>query len=106
MVEKEKSIGLNKMAYEIKKRVILNLNKKSEFKNIHTVGGEKILPPHELQIISYPDVEGFYLLYIDNNGEVITDTYHETLINALDQAEYEFNVLPSEWRQERITPWL
>ena len=105
MVEKEKSIGLNKMAYEIKKRVILNLNK-SEFKNIHTVGGEKILPPHELQIISYPDVEGFYLLYIDNNGEVITDTYHETLINALDQAEYEFNVLPSEWRQERITPWL
>jgi hypothetical protein len=85
------------MDYQIKKCIVLNLKKKDEFKNIHTVRGEKILPPHELQIVAYPDVEGFYLLYLDSNGEVITDTFHESLVKALEQAEWEFNVLPNEW---------
>jgi hypothetical protein len=85
------------MTYKIQKRIVLNLNEKHGFKNIHTVKGEKIPPPHELQIVTYSDVEGFYLLYIDLEGEVITDTYHESLTKAFEQAAWEFNVLPSEW---------
>jgi len=84
------------MEYEIKKSVVLILRAK-KLKTIHTVNEKQIQPPHELQIVSYPDVEGFYLLYLDASGEVITDTYHETLEKAQDQAKWELNVLPSEW---------
>lgn len=40
---------------------------------------------------------GYYLLYLDESGEEITDTYHDSLEKALDQAKWEFNVEPDEW---------
>ena len=43
-----------------------------------------------------PD-RGYYLLYLDEAGEEITDTYHDSLEQALDQAKWEFNVEPDEW---------
>jgi hypothetical protein len=45
-----------------------------------------------------PDI-GYYLLYLDDQGEEMTDTYHETLDAALAQANAEFGVTKGEWRK-------
>jgi hypothetical protein len=50
-------------------------------------------------IAQLPPDEGFYLLYLDANGDEITDTYHESLEKALSQAKWEFNVEVDEWEQ-------
>jgi len=63
-----------------------------------------LLPaPAELRIVQ-EDVprngishSGFYLLYLDDNNAEMTDTWHETLEDAMAQAEWEFQVQPEEW---------
>lgn len=60
--------------------------------------GEKELPPASiLQIVKYPDDQGYYLLYMDEGGNELTDTYHDNLDGAMAQAEWEYLVKPSEW---------
>lgn len=61
------------------------------------VRGAELPAPHALVIAQLPPDEGFYLLYLDENGQEITDTYHDGLKQALDQAKWEFNVEPEEW---------
>jgi hypothetical protein len=64
----------------------------------HHYDGEKELPHAViLKIVKYDDVEGFYLLHFDTAGKEITDTFHESVEDALAQAEWEFQVKPSEW---------
>jgi hypothetical protein len=63
----------------------------------HLVGGAPIAKPSALRIVSYDGDPGFYLLYLDTEGKELTDTYHDTLEAALDQAEWEFGVTPDEW---------
>jgi hypothetical protein len=50
-----------------------------------------------LRISQYVGDPGFYLLYLDAEGNELTDTYHETLEKAMSQAEWEFDVRPDEW---------
>ena len=60
--------------------------------------GEKLLPvPAFLQVVQYAEDPGFYLLYLDQNGQELTDTYHETLAGAFEQARWEFSVESTEW---------
>ena len=66
-------------------------------KTRHYRGGAECSPPAELKIIQFSDDPGFYLLYCDDAGVEITDTYHETVEEAKAQAEFEFNVKPEEW---------
>ncbi|HLP41412.1 MAG TPA: hypothetical protein VK465_07895 [Fibrobacteria bacterium] len=66
----------------------------------HFLGQTELAPPSELVIVQYPEDPGFYLLYLDTDGEELTDTYHETLEKALDQAEWEFGVKPADWVSE------
>lgn len=63
----------------------------------HYQGNEPLPPPTQLQIMRYADDSGYYLLYLDAEGKKLTDTYHETLDEALAQATWEFGVEPSEW---------
>ena len=65
----------------------------------HHVGGVLMPPPAALRIVRYGQQEGFYLLYLNEGDEEMTDTWHATLEDALAQAEFEFRVAPSEWRQ-------
>lgn len=60
-------------------------------------GQNEIATPVELRITEYDDADGFYLFYCDDEGTELTDTYHDTLSDAMDQAEREFNVRPDEW---------
>ena len=43
------------------------------------------------------DATGFYLLYFDRRHIEVTDTFHETVKGAMEQAEFEFGIKPSEW---------
>jgi hypothetical protein len=60
-------------------------------------GQNEIATPVELRITKYDDTEGVYLFYCDDDGTELTDTYHDTVSDAMDQAGWEFNVRPDEW---------
>jgi hypothetical protein len=61
---------------------------------------DEILPkPSTLAIAQVGSDPGYYLLYLDDEGEEMTDTYHETLDAAFDQAEAEFDVTKAEWKR-------
>jgi hypothetical protein len=66
-------------------------------KTNHYYGDEKLPVPSSLKIVKFRDAEGVYLLYFDNKGNELTDTFHDTFEGALAQAEWEFGVKPDEW---------
>lgn len=41
--------------------------------------------------------DGFYLFRCDEAGAVVADTWHEDMKAAMEQAESEFGVRPSDW---------
>jgi hypothetical protein len=55
----------------------------------------------ELPIPTYVEIEeteeGFSLYYIGPNGECITDTWHQTLEDAMEQAKSEFEICHKDW---------
>jgi hypothetical protein len=63
----------------------------------HYNGGNPFPPTAELKIMRYEGTSGFYLLHFDIDGNELNDTYHDSLEDALHQAEYEFRIEPSEW---------
>ena len=67
-------------------------------KTRHYLGKSELPPPTELRIVQFAQDPGYYLLYFDDLGEELTDTYHDTLNEAMEQAEWEFGVRPEEWR--------
>lgn len=40
---------------------------------------------------------GFYLFSLDEAEEWVTDTWHESVDDAFDQAEFEFGLVRSDW---------
>lgn len=67
----------------------------------HTIrdkNGERGFPAFvSLEIAAYPGEESCYLFHICDDGQV-ADTWHQTLDDAFDQAEWEFGVRQGEWR--------
>jgi hypothetical protein len=63
----------------------------------HYLGNDLQPAPYELRIVRYSGDNGYYLLYLDSNGEEQNDTYHDTLERALEQARLEFSVREAEW---------
>ena len=70
---------------------------KATGKTTHIVGGEEIQQPISLQIATYGNAPGFYLFYLNGNNEIITDTWHETVEDAIEQAEWEFEIDRAKW---------
>jgi len=60
------------------------------------MNGNDFPPFVRLEIAQYPSDNGFYLLHICASGEV-ADTCHESMEEAMHQAEFEFGVQESEW---------
>ncbi len=58
----------------------------------HRVGDDSISNIYSVSISQYDEDDGFYLLYLDENGIEITDTYHNSLNDAVSQAEFEFHL--------------
>lgn len=94
--------------YLIHRRIVLKPHHVPTGKTRHTIGvlsddkgiipGPELPAPHELIIAQLPSDPGYYLLYLDERGNEINDTYHESLEKALDQAKWEFNVEFDEWQ--------
>lgn len=59
-----------------------------------------MLPPVRLEISTYPDDDGFFLRYLDADGCEMTDTRHQSLADAMHQAEFEFGVKPTDWQSQ------
>jgi hypothetical protein len=85
------------MNYKILKRVELLEHHVETGRTVHRRGLDKLPKPSALEIIKYPNDPGYYLLYLDSNGDWQTDTYHDSIAKALDQAQYEFLVGPDDW---------
>ena len=92
--------------YLIHRRITLKSHHQPTGKTRHTEGflgpeglisGPELARPHGLVIAQLPPDEGYYLLYLDQEGNEITDTYHDYLEAALAQAEWEFDIEPTEW---------
>ncbi len=64
---------------------------------LHTLNGVVLDSPHFLEIHRSVEAGGFYLYYLDRNREIQTDTFHDTLTGAKEQAEFEFGIPPSSW---------
>jgi hypothetical protein len=61
--------------------------------------------PVSLRIVRYEgDGPRAYLFYCDDGGEEMTDTLHDSVDEAMDQAEAEFGVRRHEWKL-RERPW-
>ena len=57
----------------------------------HTVNGTLMGAAFALAVARYDDPSsGFYLFYLDENGTVVTDTWHDSVEAALDQAGFEY----------------
>jgi hypothetical protein len=66
----------------------------------HTISNsatQQEFPPFvRLEIAKYPGDQGWYLLHICEDGSM-ADTYHETVEEALHQAEWESGIQRNEW---------
>jgi hypothetical protein len=63
----------------------------------HSAHGRELPTPAALMIAQLPPDPGFYLLYLDVDGNEMTDTYHDAVGGALAQAQWEFDLTESEW---------
>lgn len=83
--------------YIILKSIALKPEHISTGRTHHYQGDEELPSASILKIAKYEDSGGFYLLYFDANEKELTDTFHDTIEAALDQAAWEYEVKPNEW---------
>jgi hypothetical protein len=65
---------------------------------INTSNGDPVGPAFRLQIIQFEGEGGFYLIRYDSAGQELTDTSHEGIEEALNQAQFEYGVTPDRWK--------
>jgi hypothetical protein len=59
---------------------------------------QSVLPPAEFLVIE-ADQHGTYLFRYTRKGDFAGDTWHATTDDAIAQAEYEFGIIRTDWRQ-------
>jgi len=67
----------------------------------HKVDGQTVETASELRVMPFSADQGFYLMHFNADGDELTDTYHESLDEALEQANFEFGVTPDEWSSDQ-----
>jgi len=87
--------------YEVLFEAVLAERHRVTGRTVHRVGSDVLPKPSKLRIAKYPDAEGVYLLHFDASDEEMTDTFHDSVDDAMAQAEWEFGILPSEWDERR-----
>jgi hypothetical protein len=63
----------------------------------HIVDGIVVGPAAALAICRYEDEPGVYLFGCTSDWQVVTDTWHETVEDARDQAEFEYTGVSDTW---------
>ena len=64
--------------------------------NSEPIAVKRLPNPEWLEISQEPD--GFFLLYIDANGDCFADTWHQTLESAQREALLGFKISPEDWK--------
>ena len=82
---------------KIIKKAILSEKQQSTNKTKHYFGNIILPSPYELRIVKFNNDPGFYLFYCDESGLEMTDTYHDTMDQAEEQACFEFLVQSDDW---------
>lgn len=62
------------------------------------VAGKLMGPAAGLAICQYEGDSGFYLFGCDKDWNSITDTWHDSLIDAKEQAEFEYEGVTATWQ--------
>ena len=62
------------------------------------VAGELMGAAAGLAICQYEGEDSFYLFGCDKNWETVTDTWHQTLEDAKEQAEFEYEGVSATWQ--------
>jgi hypothetical protein len=62
----------------------------------HYRGASLLRAPDMVEIVKLPSAPGYYLLYLDSAGNELTDTFHESVDQAIEQARFEFGLLAWE----------
>ncbi len=57
---------------------------------------EELPTPAAVEI--QPADGAFFLLYLDEHGDCLTDTWHQTLEQAKAQAQHEFGIGENDWK--------
>ena len=83
--------------YRILRQLTLGPSTEATGKTRHFSGGGLFRIPAELQVVELPGSPGYYLLYFDDSGREMTDTFHDSVEQAVAQAEWEFNVKGRDW---------
>jgi hypothetical protein len=65
------------------------------------VNGKLIGPVYGLAICKSDNPEGYYLFGCDENWKSITDTFHESIEDAMDQGEFEYKGTFNDWKISR-----
>ena len=78
-------------------RVALQNHHRSTGATRHYKDGSVIRDVSELRIVRFPNSTECYLLYFDEAGIEMTDTLHDDIAGAMEQARFEFNVQNDEW---------
>ena len=66
---------------------------------VHTINGRPVGPVSQLAICDGGgQPKSFYLFSCDADWNVITDTHHLSIVEALSQAEFEYENIQPAWR--------
>ena len=63
----------------------------------HIIRGKLQGPVAGLAICQYQGKDGYYLFGCDSNWDCLTDTWHDSLEDALSQAEFEYEDVSKTW---------
>jgi hypothetical protein len=75
----------------------LGTNHTSTGRTTHRSGVDTLPSPAELRIVKYAGDVGYLLLHLDDELNEITDTHHDSLESAFEQANWEFSIARSDW---------
>lgn len=68
-------------------------------KTRHVVNGVMLTQmPQKLVILQFDGALDYYLIHLDESGEELTDTNHDSIESAMDQAKFEFLVEREQWK--------
>lgn len=63
----------------------------------HYVNGALLSGERWLRIVQLAGDTAFYLIHYERRGRELTDTWHETVADALDQAHFEYGLTCQDW---------
>ncbi|MBB6326655.1 hypothetical protein FHS59_002283 [Algoriphagus iocasae] len=69
-------------------------------KTKHFIGGQQVNDISCLAICEYDNESGYYLFGCDSDWSTITDTFHDKIEDAKEQAESEYKNTIETWRQK------